>query len=365
MENKKESNLLLFSWSLVFLFLPLQIPFLGLKNEYLNTFWQNIFNLFSKKQVPLFSDSEGFVWILSILLVVSGVVYILFRKTFHAYEDTVHNFLRKFLVICLFLVFVKYGLDKVMLLQFPSPEPNILFTPLGELDKDILFWTSMGTSRLFNWVSGGLEIIGAISLLFYRTRRVGLMLLFLSATYIVLLNFSFNIGVKFFSLFLFFTLLTLNWTTLSFLFSYFLGFGEEKDTSKDKRIYLPLLKLVFAGSILAFLVQQNQENTFSNSLQGAYINQGNSELKYVFINQQNYWMERLKNGDIKSFEIMHQGKKALSLQSDEGEKREIEFYSTKSKTFILNNGSQLLDTFQKIDLSKANALQDDFTLIVR
>jgi len=36
---------------------------------------------------------------------------------------------------------LNYGTDKLFLEQFYKPDANILFTPLGFLDSDILFWS--------------------------------------------------------------------------------------------------------------------------------------------------------------------------------------------------------------------------------
>lgn len=365
MDKRQESNFLLFTWSLLFLFLPLQIPLLDLKNKFLYSFWQSIFTRFTPNKILVFSDSIGFVWLLTFLLAISGLLYFAFRKLIRLNHDANHNYLRYFLLICLFLVYVKYGLDKIMLLQFPKPEPNLMFTPLGELDKDILFWTSMGTSRLYNWITGSVEVLAALFLLFHRTRRFGLMTLLVSSIYILLLNFSFNIGVKFFSLMLVATLLTLNWSTLIFLFTYFFSFGEEKDRPRAKRIYLPILKVILAGSLIAFFIQLNNENKIQNPMQGAYKNTRSGKINYIFINQQNYWIERQENGESRSFEILHQGNKAFSLLSEIGEKREIEFFNSNASTLILKEGTQIADTFQHLNLSKMNVLKDECTLIVR
>ena len=109
------------------------------------------------------------------------------------------------LIICYYLafVFLKYGVDKVFKTQFYLPEPNILYTPFGYLTKDILFWSSMGSSYFYSVSLGILELIVAILLLFHQTRILGLFLSLAVLLNIVLINFGFDISVKTFSLFLF------------------------------------------------------------------------------------------------------------------------------------------------------------------
>ncbi|HEY1039560.1 MAG TPA: hypothetical protein VGF30_09165 [Bacteroidia bacterium] len=109
-----------------------------------------------------------------------------------------HSLLTYFLALHL----MKYGFDKVFKTQFYQPEPNTLFTPFGFLDKDILFWSTIGTSHPYNVVTGALEIIAALLLVFHRTRRAGLVLSLGLLLHICLINFSFDISVKLFSIFL-------------------------------------------------------------------------------------------------------------------------------------------------------------------
>ncbi len=365
MEKREEPLFFLMTWALIFIFCPLQLPFFEWKNSILLPLWNSLFSVFTDRTILIFSDSEGFYLIVTILLILSGVIYSILRKWLRTNSEKTYVFLRQFLMVCLFIIFAKYGLDKIMMLQFPRPEPNLLFSRLGDMDKDILFWTSMGSSRLFNYLTGGLEIFGALLLLFHRTHRLGLMILLLSSLYIVMLNFSFNIGVKLFSLTIFATLLTLNWHTLTFLFKYFLGFGEEKDRPKEKMIFLPILKIVLALSVLLFMSEMNTENRIENSLQGAYEMKSEGKLVHVFVNQQNYWIEEDKFGNKASFEIIAQGKKVILLKDEIGNKKELRFWERAENEFVLANEKGEQQNFKRLDLSKMNLNQDETTWIVR
>jgi hypothetical protein len=92
----------------------------------------------------------------------------------------------------LVLLLMKYGLDKLFKTQFYLPEPNTLYTPLGQVDKDLLYWTSMGTSRFYNMFTGMVEIMAALLLLFNRTRMAGSFLAAAALLQVVMINFGFQ-----------------------------------------------------------------------------------------------------------------------------------------------------------------------------
>lgn len=100
--------------------------------------------------------------------------------------------LRYFLALHLLV----YGFSKLYKWQFMLPEPNLLYTTVGEMNRDILYWTSMGTSRSYSVFMGVIEIIPAILLLFRRTTLVGALLSVMVLLNVVAVNFGFDITVK-------------------------------------------------------------------------------------------------------------------------------------------------------------------------
>lgn len=100
------------------------------------------------------------------------------------------------------LIMIKYGFDKIFKHQFPLPEPNLLFTPLGQLDKDILYWSTMGSSYGYNLFLGCTELLTGILLFFRKTRAIGALAAVFICANIVAVNFSFDISVKLLSSFL-------------------------------------------------------------------------------------------------------------------------------------------------------------------
>lgn len=118
------------------------------------------------------------------------------------YNATFKPYFSTFIAYYLALQLFRYGWDKVFKHQFYQPEPNILFTPLGDLDKDILYWTVMGRSYSFSVFGGLMEIIPAILLLFRPTRLLGAIIAFGVMLQVVMINMGFDITVKCLSSFL-------------------------------------------------------------------------------------------------------------------------------------------------------------------
>ncbi|MFA7273140.1 MAG: hypothetical protein WC044_04690 [Crocinitomicaceae bacterium] len=354
-------------WAILLVVLPIDLPIFEWKNTAVLGCWQWIFNDLLQQNFLFFSDSNGFYAIVFTTILIVVLFTLLFHKKIVQTSEKWNKVVYYFLLATLFLIFLKYGLDKVMLLQFPTPEPNLLFTELKDLDKDILFWTSLGTSKLYNFATGLAEIIGAFLLLFYRTRRGGLLLLLLSAAYIVLLNFSFNIGVKAFALVLFGILVTLNWSDLRFLFTYLFGFGEEEKERK-KRIALPILKLVLGLSILLYFLVLNHENELKNPLMGAYqLSDSSIEKSYIFINQQDYWIEKSVDGTFEAFQMKALNKSEFVLENQAGKRKIVTFQATKNGTEfqLTNDSTNEIKLFEKLKINEFPISQDDFSWVVK
>ena len=140
------------------------------------------------------SDSAG-MWIwLSIILIAAGLLSVLFGNRINYVK--IKNW--HYVIVAYFLSFIliKYGLDKVLLNQFYFPEPNILYTRVGHLDKSLLYWSSMGSSPVYSIFSGIAEIIPGILLLFRRTRAFGGFIATLVFANVFAINVGFNVDVK-------------------------------------------------------------------------------------------------------------------------------------------------------------------------
>jgi hypothetical protein len=98
-------------------------------------------------------------------------------------------------------VLVLYGMDKVVPnAQFPFPTLETMVSRVGELSVYRLFWASMGTSTLYAFFGGAMEIAAAGLLLFSRTTVFGALLALSAMANVAVLNLGFDIPVKNFSI---------------------------------------------------------------------------------------------------------------------------------------------------------------------
>ena len=149
------------------------------------------------------SDSLGLYIHCSHLLLVSLLLGFCWSKWFLRFSDNeIFYFLQISASYILAFFLLKYGVDKIFKVQFYFPEPNTLFTPLGYLSKDILFWSTVGSSYSYSVISGIVEIIPALLLLSRKTRLLGALVAFGVLLHVLIINFSFDISVKILSSYL-------------------------------------------------------------------------------------------------------------------------------------------------------------------
>lgn len=152
----------------------------------------------------LISDSLAFYSTALILGVLSLLIMVFIYWKGKKYLPAVQKVLFFTLVLFLSYFLIRYGLDKLFGVQFYTPVANTLHTPVGQLGKDILFWTSMGTSTFYNQFMAITEISAGILILFNRTRFLGLIVGFGVLLNIFAINIGFDITVKYLSGLLFF-----------------------------------------------------------------------------------------------------------------------------------------------------------------
>ncbi len=121
-------------------------------------------------------------------------------------KNTHHTRLQHWLSIGLtgYLAYVLfgYGIQKLFVLQMPYPSMAQFYTPLGDFTPMRFSWMFIGYSAPYQFFGGFLETIGALLILFRRTRLLGLMILFGVMGNVVMLNFCYGIPVKYYSTFL-------------------------------------------------------------------------------------------------------------------------------------------------------------------
>jgi hypothetical protein len=253
---------------------------------------------------------------------------------------------------------LKYGFDKVFKAQFYLPEPNLLFTPLGKLDKDILYWSTMGSSYSYNIFMGLMEVIPALLLLFKKTRILGLFILSGVLINVVFVNFSFDISVKLFSSFLLFINLLLLAPSIKKIIQFFVLnkltalpylAGSEIIASQTIRLSIKgfAILFIFMETLLPTVQSgnYNDDTVPRNPLHGAYeISKSESKglpenfnIKRFFIHRQNYFIFQHEDDSMEDFSLEIK-QNELILTDYEGDKITLDYkYSEDSKSLEIKS----------------------------
>ncbi len=115
-----------------------------------------------------------------------------YRELFYYF----YAYLRYYLAVVLML----YGFVKIFKTQFPFPGLMRLTEPLGDFSPMGLLWTFMGYSEPYNIFTGLGEAVGGFLLFFRRTTTLGSLVIIAVMSNVVILNFSYDVPVKLFSM---------------------------------------------------------------------------------------------------------------------------------------------------------------------
>ena len=294
------------------------------------------------------------------------------------------------MLFCFFIavVMMKYGFDKIFKAQFYQPEPNILFTPLGKVSKDLLFWSSMGTSYPFNVLSGLMQLIPALLLLFRRTRTLGLMACTAVLIHICSINFCFDISVKIYScLLLFLAVLSLAPNAM-ILFRFFtrqkpatlhedLPLTGSKSASLNGVLRTGLIGVFFLEAMLPYLQSGhfNDDHVPRPFLHGAYAieevsdaeNSGLENMKRIFIHRNGYLIFEDEQEEMQDLHLQIDTVKRKFLLTDYGGNTTVldYFYDPRDSVLELNAVDKKIKLRAKaLDWKGLPALKDEFHWIV-
>ncbi len=241
------------------------------------------------------------------------------------------------------LTLLIYGFNKVFKFQFFFPEPNTLFTPLGQLTPDILYWSTIGTSYQYSLFSGLIEVVPAILLLFRKTRLLGGIIALMVIINIVMINFGFDISVKVYSLFLFLLAILIISPHIKPIINFlFKGIPSVQNTynptinSKSKLLFYSIGKpliigLIFLEVLLPYFESQNFNDDLSERpyLYGAYTVKSiknerpvqlSQNIKHFFIHRKQYFILQYSDDQFESFRLEY-GNDFTNLKLTDSEDR--------------------------------------------
>lgn len=226
-----------------------------------------------------------------------------------------------------------YGFSKVFKWQFYTPEPNILYTHLGDLSNDILYWSTMGGSRFYTVFGGVLELLVAVLLLFKRTQLLGALIGIGVLANVVAINFGYNISVKLYSIFLLFSCVYLVLLERKRLFIFFLKKGKNIPKSQwtptwnsdlQIRVYRTFKALVISLMLVNALFIYISTNNFNDDTAPRPIHHGAYEVDFFiknndtipplltnnkiwrrfFIHRKNYFIIQKMDDKMQDFELI-------------------------------------------------------------
>jgi hypothetical protein len=179
------------------------------------------------------------------------------RKSYNKADYWLCLFTRYYIAIFAFL----YGIIKIFALQMPFPNPSLLATPLGDLLPMRLSWMFMGYSTPYQVFSGAMEIMAGVLLLFRRTATFGTVVAAGVFTNVMMMNLSYDIPVKIFSMRLVFMSLFLLAHEYKRIFSFFVlnrtaeacSIYSVRFTKKWARVARVVLKLIFIGVAVGWM----------------------------------------------------------------------------------------------------------------
>ena len=105
-----------------------------------------------------------------------------------------------YLRLVLGVTMIQYGAAKIFPWQFPPPTLNTLLEPYGDSSPWHLLWTFMGASRSYSWFGGISEILGGMLLMVPRLTTLGALVSLGVVSNVLMLNLSYDVSVKIFTI---------------------------------------------------------------------------------------------------------------------------------------------------------------------
>lgn len=287
---------------------------------------------------------------------------------------------------------LSYGFNKVFKWQFYLPEPNTLYTPMGEVPRDLLYWSAMGTSRLYNIFMGITEVVAAALLLFRRTTMAGALLTLGIMVNVLFVNLSFNISVKLFSAFLILLCLILLVPRFKSLFHFFFAAGAPSVpqgypvfSETKKMLYRAAKYTAIVFLFFSTLWEYARSGIFNDDkaprpfLHGAYtvtlfVRNGDTlpplltdayRWKRAFVHRRGYFIVQGMNDALSDLELKYDSlsPRLHLLNYIDSSKCSVHYRLLNDSTLQLSGnffGSDLFVQMKKEDLSKLWLLQDEF-----
>ncbi|MGI9583196.1 hypothetical protein ACR1PO_18510 [Chryseobacterium sp. RRHN12] len=275
-------RLCVISYVYLFIFTSQFSPFGGVYKSSVLWLCKNVFHQKQVKYIEMTGSGDTTLdyWVVLVnvgLAVITAVVILLADKKQRTFKDF-HWFTVVIARYYVAMVMLSYGFAKLHDGQFPANTIGRLEERVGDMSPMGVVWTMMGASTGYTFVSGLLEVIGGLLLLFRRTKTFGALFSMTVMINVALLNFFYDVPVKIFSSHIvLFCVFIVSGDAIA-LYRFFvlhqpsqLRFQKRTSDKKWKRITLTTLKWL----VIAFFISSSSSALFYTPpavpMEGAYI----------------------------------------------------------------------------------------------
>jgi len=275
------------------------------------------------------------------------------------------------------MVLLQYGFVKIFQIQFFSPEPNLLFTPMGQMSKDILYWSAMGSAPSYSLFLGILEVLAASLLLFRKTYLLGAIASFGIMLNVLAVNLSFGISVKLFSAFLLLISLLLILPQAKRLWNFFIAGKEVGKKSfqlsfaktQFRQVHYGIKAIVIIWLFISCLSWQSQVNELTQTppLHGAYevlemnkVPQSEERLKRVFIHSKGYFITQNEQDEFEDYKLGY-GENMIFVSQFLGSSTFPFRYEHSPQGGLVLISEEIEISLRAIPIGEMPLLQDDFS----
>lgn len=160
------------------------------------------------------------VFTYALVSVVGGIIWSVLDTKREEYNE-VNYWLCLMLRYGLAEISFSYGITKIFPMQMSFPNLSQLATPLGDFLPMRLLWMFIGYGQPYQIFTGMAEVLVALLLIWRKTALLGALLAVGVFANVAMLNLSYDVPVKIFSLHLLFISIFLVWQERARLFAFF------------------------------------------------------------------------------------------------------------------------------------------------
>jgi hypothetical protein len=159
---------------------------------------------FGSESIAYFGDFKfGWILLTAILFIsiIGTIIWSILDKRRASYNQLFY-FFRMYLCYFIFQAMIIYAIEKIIPVQMPYPNAMAMYTPLKDFGFFGLIWNFMGVCPAYSMITGTVEFLACLLIIFKRTRGFGSLFMLMVTVQVCILNYTYGIPVKLHSSFL-------------------------------------------------------------------------------------------------------------------------------------------------------------------